>query len=153
MSGKNGHRKTNPSSNGHYRNEYKCTVELNQSGKYCVRMRAYFPRHRWVLSVYFLASSFPRAMKKMEASLQFLQRDEDRLWFWGVDRSDDPNLSEELLRDGGLRLDRRSDFPRKAASIQVPLEHPVAAFLFAPMRRHLAESVESTEPRAVAASD
>ncbi len=133
------------------RNEYRCTIEVNQNGKYCVRIRAAFARHAWVLSVYFLASSFDRAMKKLEQSLQFLQRQEDRLWFWGVDRSDDPNLSGEMLREAGLRLDRRAEFPRKATSLSLPPERPVPAFLLAPVRRGLAESVEST--RAVAAGD
>ncbi len=150
MSGKNSHHKNG---NGRARNEYRCTVEMNQAGKYCMRVCAYFPRHNWVLSVYFLASSFVRAIKKLEASLQFLQRDEDRLWFWGVDRSDDPNLSEEMLREAGLKLDRRAEFPRKAATLHVPLEQPVAAFLLAPVRRNLAESVETARPRTALAGD
>jgi hypothetical protein len=157
MPGKNGHHKNGNgnghSRNGHARNEYNCTLELNQTGKYCVRIRAFFPRHNWVLSAYFLASSFDRAMKKLEQSLQFLQRDEDRLWFWGVDRSDDPALSEEMLRQAALKLDRRADFPRKSAAIQAPLDQPVAGFLLAPVRRHLAEAVQSPQPRAALASD
>src|SRR5713226_5783429 len=52
------------------RNEYRCAIEVNQAGKYCVRIRVSFARHAWVLSVYFLASSFDRAMKKLEQSLQ-----------------------------------------------------------------------------------
>src|SRR2546422_3703562 len=97
------------------RNEYRCSIEVNQNGKYCVRIRATFGRHSWLLPVYFLASSFDRAMKKLQQSLQFLQHQEDRLWFWGVDRSDDPNLAAEMLREAGLRLDRRTELPRKAA--------------------------------------
>lgn len=151
MPGKNGHPKS-ANGNGHARNEYRCTVELNQNGKYCVRIKVYFPRHHWILSVYFLASSFDRGMKKLEQSLQFLQRDEDRLWFWGVDRSDDPALSQEMLSDAGLKLDRRTEFPRKAALIQAPLDQPVAGFLLAPARRHLAEAVQTGQPRAAAAS-
>ncbi len=133
------------------RNEYRCSIDLNQAGKYCVRIRAAFARHAWVLSVYFLASSFDRAMKKLEQSLQYLQRQEERLWFWGVDRSDDPNLSEELLREAGLRLDRRGEFPRHTTNVSVPADRPVPAFLLTPVRRGLAETVESS--RAVAASD
>lgn len=133
------------------RNEYRCAIEVNQNGKYCVRIRTGFARHDWTLSVFFLASSFDRAMKKLEQTLQFLQRHEERLWFWGVDRSDDPNLSDELLREAGLRLDRRSEFPRRAASLSLPPDRPVPAFLLAPVRRGLADSIEST--RAVAASD
>lgn len=125
-----------------HRNEYRCTIEINQNGKYCVRIRASFARHAWVLSVYFLASSFDRAMKKLEQSLQFLQRHEERLWFWCVDRSDDPKLAEELLLEAGLRLDRRTEFPRKSASVAVPPERPVPAFALAPMRRGLADAVE-----------
>ncbi len=136
---------------GPQRNEYRCAIEMNQNGKYCVRIRATFARHAWALSVYFLASSFDRAMKKLEQSLQLLQRQEERLWFWGVDRSDDPNLSGEMLREAGLHLDRRAEFPRKAASLSVPPGRPVPAFLLAPVRRGLAASVEST--RAVAVGD
>ncbi len=136
---------------GPQRNEYRCAIEMNQNGKYCVRIRATFTRHAWALSVYFLASSFDRAMKKLEQSLQLLQRQEERLWFWGVDRSDDPNLSGEMLREAGLHLDRRAEFPRKAASLSVPPGRPVPAFLLAPVRRGLAASVEST--RAVAVGD
>ncbi len=112
-----------------HRNEYCCSIEINQSGKYCVRIRASFARHAWTLAVYFLASSFDRAMKKLEQSLQFLQRQEERLWFWGVDRSDDPNFSGEMLREAGLRLDRRSEFPRNAPTLGTPPERPVPAFL------------------------
>ena len=133
---------------GLQRNEYRCTIEVNQNGKYCVRIRASFARHAWVLSVYFLASSFDRAMTKLEQSLQYLQRQEDRLWFWGVDRSDDPNLAGELLREAGLRRDRRAEFPRKSASLSLLPEHPVPAVQLAPVRRGLAEWVENT--RAVA---
>jgi hypothetical protein len=126
------------------RNDYRCTLERNQVGKYCVRVRAHFPRHAWTLSVYFLASSFDRAMKKLEQALQYLQRHEDKLWFWGVDRSDDPGFAAELLRDAGLKLDRRSEFPRKSAGLSLPPERAVPAFLLGPVRRGLAESVEST---------
>jgi len=133
------------------RNEYRCAIEVNQNGKYCVRISATFGQHDWVLSVYFLASSFDRAMKKLEQSLQFFQRYEEKLWFWGVDRSDDPNLAGELLGEIGLRLDRRSEFPRKSATVVVPSARPVPAFLFAPVRRGLAESIPTA--RAMAASD
>jgi hypothetical protein len=133
------------------RNQFRCTIEVNQNGKYCVRVRAAFARHAWVLPVYFLASSFDRAMKKLEQSLQFLQRQEDRLWFWGVDRSDDPNLSGEMLSEAGLRLDRRREFPPNAASVSLLPEKPVRAFLLAPLRHGLAQAVESR--RAVAVGD
>ena len=126
-----------------HRNEYRCCIEMNQNGKYCVRIRVQFTRHEWVLPVYFLASSFDRSIGKLEKVLQFLQRSEDRLWFWGVNRSDDPLLSEEMLREAGLRLDRRGEFPRRSASVAVAPEQPVPAFLLAPMRRGLAEAVES----------
>lgn len=133
------------------RNEYRCTIELNQNGKYCVRIRATFGRHGWMLPVYFLASSFDRAMKKLEQSLQFLQRHEDRLWFWSVDRSDDLNVAGEMLGDAGLHLDRRAEFPRRAASLSLAPERPVPAFLLAPVRRGLADAVDT--PRAAAAGD
>jgi len=123
-------------------NEYRCCVETNQNGKYCVRIRARFKRHDWVLPVYFMASSFKRAIRKLEHTVQFLQQNEDRLWFWGVDRSDDPNVSEEMLREVGLHLDRRTEFPRRTERLSVAPEQRVPPFLLKPVSRRLAESVE-----------
>ena len=125
---------------------------MNQNGKYCVRIHARFKRHGWVLPVYFLASNLERAIRKLEQTVQFLQQHEDRLWFWGVDRSDDPNLAGEMLREAGLRLDRRAEFPRRLASMAVSPNRPVPAFQIAPLRRGLAEAV-STSRTAMAASD
>jgi hypothetical protein len=133
------------------RNEYLCAIELNQSGKYCLRLRITFGRKDWALAVCFLASSFDRAMQKLEESMQFLQRNEEHLWFWAVDRSDDPNFAGEMLREVGLRLDRRTEFPRRQASMAVSPNRPVPAFQIAPLRRGLAESVATQ--RAAAVSD
>jgi len=44
----------------------------------------HYPRHAWNLGVFFLAGSFDRAMKRLEEALDFLQRQEEKLWFWGV---------------------------------------------------------------------
>ena len=126
-----------------HRNQYQCTIEVNQNGKYCVRVRAMFTRKGWTLPVYFLASSFDRAMKKLEQTLQYLQRQEERLWFWGVERSDDPNFSAELLKEAGLRLDRRTEFPRRSAKVVLSPEKSVPAVLLAPVRRGLASSIDS----------
>ena len=133
------------------RNEYLCAIEVNKSGKYCLRLRVNFGGRDWVLSVYFLASSFDRAMKKLEESMQYLQRNEECLWFWAVDRSDDPNLAGEMLHEAGLRLDRRAEFPRRLASMAVSPNRPVHAFQIAPLRRGLADSISTL--RAAAASD
>jgi hypothetical protein len=133
------------------RNEYRCSMERNQAGKYCVRIQATYPRHAWNLGVFFLASSFDRAMKKLEESLDFLQRQEEKLWFWGVDRAEDMGFSAEFLREAGLKLDRRGDFPRKAANLSLVPERQVPAFVLGPVRRDLAESVEA--PRALAVGD
>jgi len=133
------------------RNEYRCSMERNQSGKYCVRVQATYPRHAWTLGVFFLASSFDRAMKKLEESLDFLQRNEEKLWFWGVDRAEDMGFSAEFLREAGLKLDRRGEFPRKATNLSIVPERQVPAFVLGPVRRNLAESVEA--PRAVAVGD
>lgn len=132
------------------RNDYRCSMERNQSGKYCVRIQVHYPRHAWDLSVFFLASSFDRAMKKLEEGLDFLQRNEEKLWFWGVDRAEDLGFSAEFLKEAGLTLDRRQEFPRKAASLSVAPERDVPAFALGPMRRGLAESIEI--PRAAAAA-
>ena len=123
------------------RNEYQCAMEVNQNGKYCVRVRVTFGRTAWSLPLYFMASSFDRAMKKLEQSLQYLQKREDSLWFWGAERSDDPNLATELLADVGLTFDRRMEFPRRSANVLVAPERSVPAFHIAPMRRTLAEAM------------
>ena len=132
------------------RNDYRCSIDRNQSGKYCVRIQVHYPRHAWTLSTYFLASSFDRAMKKLEGSLDFLQRQEEKLWFWGVDRAEDMGFSAEFLKDAGLRLDRRAEFPRKATSVSLAPERQVPAFVLGPMRRGLAESVEVSRSPAAA---
>lgn len=133
------------------RNEYRCSMERNQSGKYCVRLRVYYPRHAWTLGLYFLASSFDRAMKKLEEALDFLQRQEEKLWFWGVDRAEDMGFSAEFLKEAGLRLDRRTEFPKRATNVSLPPERDVPASVLGPMRRGLAESVEMV--RTAAAGD
>jgi hypothetical protein len=134
-----------------HRNEYRCAMERNQNGKYCVRIRADFGRRAWSLSVYFLASTVDRALKKLEQTLQSLQQQEERLWFWSVDRGDDPHVAEDLLRQAGLRRDRRGEFPRTASILQLSPGHPMPAPLFEPVRRGLAQSVASARP--AAASD
>ncbi len=133
------------------RNDYRCSIERNQSGKYCVRLRVNYPRHAWTLGVYFLASSFDRAMKKLEEALDFLQRHEEKLWFWGVDRAEDMGFSAEFLREAGMKLDRRAEFPKRATSVSLAPEREVPASVLGPMRRGLAESVETV--RSAAAGD
>jgi hypothetical protein len=132
-----------PARSSAVRNDYRCSIERNQGGKYCVRIRVHYPRHAWSLGVFFLASSFDRAMKKLEESLDFLQRHEEKLWFWGVDRAEDMGFSAEFLREAGMKLDKRTEFPRKAANLTLPPERAVPAFVLGPVRRGLAESMET----------
>jgi len=140
-------------------NDYLCAIERNQNGKYNVRIKAVFGgQGGWTLPVYFLASSFNAAMKKLEESLRLLQKNEERLRFWGVERTDDPNFAGDLLHEFGLWLDRRREFPRKVAELSVPRERPVPASLLAPARRILADSMAQERPasfrdRAALASD
>ncbi len=122
-------------------NRYLCATEKNQSGKYDVRVRAVFSRDGWTLPVYFLASSFNAAMKKLEESLQLLQKNEEKLRFWGVERTDDPNLAGDLLKEFGLSLDRRKDLPRKVAEVVVGREKTVPSSTLASVRRVLADSL------------
>lgn len=152
-------------------NQYRCALERNQNGKYNIRVRAIFGADRdpesrdsssdeshragWTLPVYFLASSFNAAMKKLEESLQLLQKSEARLRFWGMERTDDPKLAGELLKELGLWLDRRREFPRKVAELDVARERPIPASALAPVRRVLADSVAQERPagQALAAGD
>jgi hypothetical protein len=125
-------------------NEYSCAIEKTQNGKYNVRVRAAFSsaaNSPWTLRLYFLASSFNAAMKKLEEALQVLQKNEEKLRFWGVERTDDPNFAGDLLREFGLWLDRRHDFPRKVAALSVPRERQVPASQLAQIRRTLQESI------------
>src|ERR1700745_1892657 len=124
------------------KNDYRCSMERNQGGKYCVRIQVRYPRHAWNLGVYFLASSFDGAMKKLEEGLDFLQRHEEKLWFWGVDRAEDMGFSAEFLKEAGMKLDRRAEFPKRATSVSLAPEREVPASILGPMRRGLAESVE-----------
>jgi hypothetical protein len=134
-------------------NRYFCTIEKNQNGKYNVRMRAVFALDHWTLPVYFLASSFDAAVRKLEESLQFLQKSEERLRFWALERTDDPNLAGDLLKEFGLGLDRRKDLPRKVAEVEIGRGRPVPASLLAPARRILADSVaQERAARAAAAA-
>ncbi|HVN09171.1 MAG TPA: hypothetical protein VMV61_09375 [Patescibacteria group bacterium] len=133
---------TRKSAQNSARNAYACAIEFNQNGKYCVRVRATFGRTGWVLPLYFLASSFGAGMKKLEQTLQHLQRREEALWFWGAHRSDDPKLAPELLSEMGLKLDRRDEFPKKHTEVAAAVERPVSPVQFAPLRRALAELLE-----------
>jgi hypothetical protein len=145
---------TMPAKSNACANRYLCAIEKNQSGKYDVRVRAVFSRDGWTLPVYFLASSFNAAMKKLEESLQLLQKNEEKLRFWGVERTDDPNLAGDLLKEIGLSLDRRKDLPRKIAELSVAREKAVSSSTLASVRRVLADSL--TEGRlayAAAAGD
>lgn len=116
-----------------------------------MRVQVHYPRHAWKLGVYFLAGSFDRAMKKLEEALDFLQKNEEKLWFWGVDRAEDMGFSAEFLKEAGLKLDQRNEFPRKSTSISLAPEKEVPAFVLGPVRRGLAELVEL--PRVALAGD
>jgi len=85
-------------------------------------------------------------MKKLEEAVDFLQRHEEKLWFWGVDRAEDMGFSAEFLREAGLRLDRRLEFPRKAANLALAPERNMPAFVLGSVRRGLAESMEAPRP-------
>ena len=127
--------------------DYLCAIERNQNGKYNVRIRAVFGGQAgWSIRLYFLASSFNAAMKKLEESLQLLQKNEERLRFWSIERSDDPNVAGDLLEESGLWLDRRREFPRKMGELSVSRGRAVPASMLASLRRTLADSVADERP-------
>jgi hypothetical protein len=127
--------------------DYLCAIERNQNGKYNVRIRAVFGGQAgWSITLYFLASSFSAAMKKLEESLQLLQKNEERLRFWSIERSDDPNVAGDLLQESGLWIDRRREFPRKVAELGVARGRAVPASMLASLRRTLADSIADERP-------
>jgi len=138
------------SKNGSSANEYLCAIEKTQNGKYNVRVRAAFGRGAWSLPVYFLASSFNGAMKKLEESLRILQKNEERLRFWSVEHSDDPAIAGDLLQESGLGFDRRKEYPRKFAEIEIARDRAVPVSVLAPLRRTLADSVGQERPASAA---
>jgi hypothetical protein len=138
------------SKNGSSANEYLCAIEKTQNGKYNVRVRAAFGRGAWSLPVYFLASSFNGAMKKLEESLRILQKNEERLRFWSVEHSDDPAIAGDLLQESGLSFDRREEYPRKFAEIEIARDRAVPVSVLAPLRRTLADSVGQERPASAA---
>jgi hypothetical protein len=85
-------------------------------------------------------------MKKLAQSLQMLQKNEDRLRFWAVERTDDPNVAGDLLREFGLSVDRRRDLPRKIAEFRVPRERAISIAALVPVRRILADSIAERRP-------
>jgi hypothetical protein len=123
-------------------NQYRCSLEKNQAGKQTGRIRAHFARQGWDLNVYFVASSIPRAVQKLEQSLRFLQSNEERLWFWGVDRSDDPNFAAELLSEAGLKLDLRAEFPRRSTLIAIAPDGDLLTDTVALIRREFGKPNE-----------
>jgi hypothetical protein len=62
--------------------------------------------------------------------------------------SDDPNLADEMLVENGLRLDRRTDFPRRSAVIEVPVEKSITSSLLGEIQKKLAVELEEMEERA-----
>lgn len=131
-------------------NKYFCAVERNQNGKYNIRIRVIFGQDGWTLPVYFLTSSFTLGMKKLGEALQYLQKNEERLRFWGRERTDDPTFAGDLLKESGLGLDRRKELPKKAAELGVTRERPVTAAVLGPIRRFLSDSISQERPAAMA---
>ncbi len=105
-----------------------------------MRIRAHFARQHWDMSVYFVASSHAHAMQKLEQCLRFLQRNEERLWFWGVDRSDDPNFAAEIAwRSRTGKWTRRTEFPRRSAMIAIAPDRILFKELLAPVRQEFSK--------------
>jgi hypothetical protein len=139
-------KKTTRKKDGSARNEYRCSLERNQAGKQSVRIRARFGRQDWDLSVYFLAPTRAHAMRKLERVLRFLQLNEERLWFWGADRRDDPDFSAGLLSDMGLKIDRRDEFPQRFSLISLAPDRPVASDQLSLVRQNLSQTREIVRP-------
>lgn len=100
-------------------NTYRVSTDLNQAGKYEVRVEARYPASGWALRVYFQAGTAERVIARLLSALRYLQRHEEELWMWGSNASDRSLHFEELLAEAGLSLDRRREFPRAAVVLSV----------------------------------
>lgn len=125
------------------KNEYQCAIATNRGGKFEVRIRAEFGGGAWVLPAFYLASTLPAALKKLEEALRAMHRGEEHLRFWSVERSDDPKFTDELLGGLGLSLDRRREFPRVSARLEAPAEKPIPAAALRKLRTELAAPAAS----------
>ena len=119
------------------RNTYRISVEPNHSGKCEARLEARFAESNWVLRVYFLTSRAGRVWPRLEEVLRTLQRQEEQLWIWGAERNARGPLFDELLRDAGLELDRRREFPRGARVLSVRSGEPPRTLQLAELKRKL----------------
>ena len=90
-------------------------------------------------------------MKKLEQSLQLLQKTRNACVSGVLSVLTTPISPVTCFRNSGLWLDRRREFPRKVAELNVPGERPVAASMLAPVRRVLADSVSQERERAFSA--
>jgi hypothetical protein len=48
------------------------------------------------------------------------------------------------VREAGLKLDRRSEFPGRSSNLTLSPEKPIPAVLLAPVRRGLAHSIDTS---------
>jgi len=80
--------------------------------QYCVRIQVHYPRHAWDLSVYFLAAPFDRAMEEIGTGAStFYNATRKKTLVLGCRRAEDLGFSAEFLKEAGLTLDRRQEFP------------------------------------------
>lgn len=98
------------------RNRYRTSAEVNQAGKYEVRLEARYAR-RGVLRVFFLASTPARVLSHLQNVLRFLQQREEELWLWGSSGGERNLRFEQLLREANLQADHRAELPRGAVEV------------------------------------
>jgi len=70
-------------------------------------------------------------MKKLEQGLDFLQRHEEKLWFWGVDRAEDLDF-QPILERGWSYLGSPPRVPAQSGQPSVAPEKDVPAFAVGP---------------------
>lgn len=118
-------------------NSYRVGIETNQAGRYVARLEAHYAGPDWRLRVYLAANSPQRLRARLEEALRFLQRREEDLWLWGSNASDRGLLFEELLDEGGLKLDRRREAPRSAVTLTARPGETFRPRAFSEFRRKL----------------
>ena len=102
-----------------HRNEYRCCIEMNQNGKYCVRIRAQFHGANGCFpSIFWRRRSIaPSASWSRRSNSCSGTRTACGSGAWTAATT--PTYPRRCCAKSGLRLDRRAEFPRRTERLVV----------------------------------